>query len=135
MILPQRAVMLGAVELTKRRAPMSKRQSNAAPACPAASLIRLIALLALCPAQSQAMGGHFDIDDAVVLDPGRCQVELWAAAARGAGPAAQHAGTACRVASIEVGLNLDRNHNGGTVSHAVGVQLKALYSYCTSCGT
>jgi hypothetical protein len=24
------------------------------------------------------MGGHFDVDDAAVLAPGRCQIELWA---------------------------------------------------------
>ena len=76
-----------------------------------------------------AAGGHFDVDDAAMLDPGRCQVEGWATRRDGSangGPAATgaHAGAACRVGPFEWGLNLDRSWGAGGGATAIGPQVK-----------
>jgi len=75
--------------------------------------------------EARAAGGHHAVDDAAILDPGSCQLELWIDhAAEGRGTLL-HAGPACRVGPVELGLNLDRFHadGRGTVM-AGGLQLK-----------
>jgi len=71
---------------------------------------------------ARAMGGHFDVDDATVLAPGRCQIELWAV--RGESARALHAGPACRVGPVELGLVLDRLSNDEERDRVLGTQLK-----------
>src|SRR5262245_38936155 len=68
------------------------------------------------------MGGHFDVDDASVLAPGRCQVELWAL--RGEEARLGHIGPACRVGPVEVGLTLERLSNAGEHATLAGAQVK-----------
>jgi hypothetical protein len=78
--------------------------------------------LALAASNAAAMGGHFDVDDATVLDPGRCQVELWAL--HGEDARLGHVGPACRVGPVEVGLTLERLSNGAEYASLLGAQVK-----------
>ncbi|MBO9687157.1 MAG: hypothetical protein J7598_11125 [Mitsuaria chitosanitabida] len=75
-----------------------------------AILTVLAALLAalLLSSHCHAAGGHHAVDDASILDPGQCNVELWAERAQQQHRRLQHAGTACHVAGVELGLSLDR---------------------------
>lgn len=82
-----------------------------------------LAMIGLAPADSRAAGGHHAVDDAGIAEPGQCQLEAWAERARGQG--LQHAGGACRVSGIELGLNLDRSTlPDGPSVRAIGGQLK-----------
>ena len=69
-----------------------------------------------------AMGGHFDVDDASVLAPGRCQVELWAL--HGEAARLGHVGPACRVGPVELGLSLERLSDDEGRAILVGAQVK-----------
>ena len=86
---------------------------------------RAVALaLVLMASRACPMGGHFDVDDAAVLAPGRCQIELWSV--RGESLRVLHAGPACRVGPVELGLTVDRLSNDEQHDHIVGAQLKAV---------
>lgn len=61
---------------------------------------------------AQGAGGHFEVDDAYVLDPGRCQVEAWLTRSPALSLTALHLGSACRVGSLELGLSVDRSAAG-----------------------
>ena len=63
--------------------------------------------LLLNVATARAAGGHFDVDDASVLDPGHCQYETWLARAPDAAATLFHLGPGCRVGPVEIGVNLD----------------------------
>ena len=54
-----------------------------------------------------AAGGHYAVDDAVILEPEACQVEFWIDKAADGRGTLLHAGPACRVGPVELGLNLD----------------------------
>lgn len=69
-------------------------------------------------------GGHFDVDDADTLAPGRCQYELWAGRAEASLTHFQHAGPACRVGPVELGLNLDRASSPDARSLLAGPSVK-----------
>jgi hypothetical protein len=83
----------------------------------------LILPLWLGAAAAQA-AGHFDVDDAGTLDPGRCQYELWAGRFRDARANVWHAGPSCRVGLVELGLNYDGVSVNGGRTDTVGPQLK-----------
>lgn len=83
----------------------------------------LILPLWLAAAHAQA-AGHFDVDDAGTLDPGRCQYELWAGRFRDARTTVLHAGPSCRVGPIELGFNVDDISVAGLRTQSVGPQLK-----------
>lgn len=72
-------------------------------------------LLGLLPglpvAAALAAGGHHAVDDAAVMEPGQCQLELWLEQA-GRRHSLQHLGPACRVGAVEMGLDLDRSRIG-----------------------
>ena len=80
--------------------------------------------LLLPGAASLAAGGHFDVDDATVLDPGRCQYEAWIARAPAARHTGLHLGPACRVGPVELGLNIDLARTPAGGSGTLGPQLK-----------
>jgi len=69
-------------------------------------------------------GGHFDVDDATVLDPGRCQAETWAVRAPAASATLLHLGPGCRLGPVELGVNVDRATTGGEARTLLGPQLK-----------
>ena len=81
-------------------------------------------LLACAGSVARAAGGHFDVDDASVLDPGRCLVEGWWLRAPTAAADATHLGTACRVGAVELGFNLDRARAPDAGRSGAGPQLK-----------
>ena len=57
---------------------------------------------------AQAAGGHHAVDDAAMLDAGKCKLEGWAERETGGARLLHHLGTGCRVGPVELGLNLDR---------------------------
>lgn len=84
----------------------------------------LATLAGVCwPVSSHAAGGHHAVDDAAILDPGQCQVELWAEQA--SRRELQHVGPACRVASLELGLSVERSSlEGASSTGSGGAQVK-----------
>lgn len=84
----------------------------------------LSTVLLACGLPAQAAGGHHAVDDAAILDAGQCQAESWADREAGGARSLQHVGLACRVRSLELGLNIDRMRLEGTGTAAVGPQLK-----------
>jgi hypothetical protein len=72
---------------------------------------------------AQAAGGHFDVDDAAVLEPGRCQVETWLTRSPGALTTA-HLGPSCRIGPVELGFNVDRFKAQAVGGSTLGPQLK-----------
>jgi len=81
-------------------------------------------LMAVLAAPSHAAGGHFDVDDATVLDPGHCQYEAWVARAPAASATLAHLGPGCRVGPVELGVNVDRWRVDGQGRTLLGPQLK-----------
>ena len=74
------------------------------------NLGRVSVLASLCMAASfgaRAAGGHFDVDDATIVNPGRCQVEAWITRVPAEAATVFHVGPACRVGPVEIGLNFD----------------------------
>jgi hypothetical protein len=53
--------------------------------------------------QALAAEGHHAVDNALLLEEGRCEVEAWGTRARG-GERLLHAGANCRVGPVEVGV-------------------------------
>ncbi|MEP6873023.1 MAG: hypothetical protein ABI887_01540 [Burkholderiales bacterium] len=83
-----------------------------------------IASLPLFSVATHAAGGHFDVDDATVLEPGHCQYEAWVVRAPAAGATVAHIGPGCRVGPVEVGVNVDRWSVAGNGRTLLGPQLK-----------
>ena len=83
----------------------------------------LIFPLCLTAAAAQA-AGHFEVDDAGVLGPGRCQYELWAGRFRDTKTTVWHVGPGCRVGPVELDMNIDGASVAGFDTHAVGPRLK-----------
>lgn len=98
-------------------APLRRALAGIEPRLAIAWLASLAGLL--LPMGGWAAGGHHAVDDATLLEPGQCQLEAWAEAARG--HRLQHLGPACHVLGLEAGLNLDRDAAG---AHGAGLQLK-----------
>jgi hypothetical protein len=61
----------------------------------------------LLASSAQAAGGHHSVDDAAILDPGRCLLETWFDHAESSAARLWHVGPACRVGAVELGLNFD----------------------------
>ena len=70
-----------------------------------------------------AAGGHHALDDAVILEPGTCQVESWLTRSAG-NERLLHAGGACRAGAIELGVAAERARAGGDSQHGYQVQGK-----------
>ena len=93
---------------------------------PRGALFAAWCVLSLCV---QAAGGHHAVDDAAVLDEGKCKLELWAERETGGARSLHHVGTGCRVGPVELSLNLDKEKQA-TVDAAtsVGPQVKWVYA-------
>jgi hypothetical protein len=79
----------------------------------------------LLASSAHAAGGHHSVDDAAILDPGRCQLETWLERAESAAARLWHVGSACRVGAIELGLNVDAiRSEAGERSDVGGLQAK-----------
>lgn len=66
--------------------------------------VALLGILSCMPAR--AAGGHFAVDDAAIVEPGQCQLELWQEQVQHR--RLRHAGPACHLGGVEFGLNLER---------------------------
>lgn len=90
--------------------------------------LRWASVLGLVASGGAWAGGHFDVDDAGTLAPGRCQYEAWLSRSPGHAAAADnnlHLGPACRVGPVELGFNIDRfGVRGDRASLLLGPQLK-----------
>lgn len=75
-------------------------------------------------ADGHAAGGHFDVDDAAVLDPGHCQYEAWVAREPRAAATLLHVGPGCRVGPVEIGVNFERAWLPSETRSSLGPQLK-----------
>jgi len=82
------------------------------------------ALLCLAGGAARAAGGHYDVDDATILEAGHCQVETWSLSARRPGQQALHLGPACNLGGLEWGLNADRLRADDSRLDSGGVQVK-----------
>lgn len=90
-----------------------------------AAMMRPVLILSLWFAAANAQAaGHFDVDDAGTLDPGRCQYELWGGRFSDARTTVWHAGPSCRVGPVELGFNVDGNSVAGLRTQSIGPQLK-----------
>lgn len=78
----------------------------------------------VCTAAAHAAGGHFDVDDAGVAEPGHCQYETWLTRAPSPSATLFRLGPACRVGPVELGLNFDRVATAADTRSALGAQLK-----------
>jgi len=82
---------------------MKKRKKNIARA------LWPLALLAV--GEAHAAGGHHSVDDAGILEPGRCEQEDWFTWSPG-GARLLHAGLNCRVGAVELGIAGEHAHDG-----------------------
>jgi hypothetical protein len=72
-----------------------------------------------------AAGGHHSVEDAALVEPGQCQVEVWVDRFVAASRRLVHTGSACRFAAIEWGANLDRTTvSSEPTNFSYGVQAK-----------
>lgn len=76
-------------------------------------LLGALAGLGVASLSAHAAGGHHSVDDAAVLDAGKCKVESWAERETGGARASLHLGTGCRVGPVELSLNMDRESQTG----------------------
>lgn len=78
-----------------------------------ALLLPAVALLTCLPCMpARAAGGHFAVDDAAIVEPGQCQLELWQEQVQNR--RLRHAGPACHLGGVEFGLNLERQERQGS---------------------
>jgi hypothetical protein len=86
------------------------------------------ALLLAAAAPVRAAGGHFWVDDAVLLEPGQCQLEAWVEREQGGARRLAHAGPGCRLGPVEAAISWDRARNTGAEDvTTVSPQLKWAY--------
>jgi len=79
--------------------------------------------LALSAGVAHAAGGHHAVDDATLLDPGRCELEGWATGFSGGGQLF-HAGANCRAGPVELGVAGLRGRLEGEGRSDYGIQVK-----------
>lgn len=72
---------------------------------------------------ANAAGGHHGVDDAAILETGRCELESWHTRARG-GERLLHAGAGCRLGPLEFGLAAEHARAGSTSQSGYGLQAK-----------
>jgi hypothetical protein len=71
----------------------------------------------------QAAGGHHAVDDAELVEEGRCEFESWFQRESGAGRLL-HLGADCRVGPVELGASTEpqRARGESTADHAIGIK-------------
>jgi hypothetical protein len=80
------------------------------------AMFRAVSLALACAAGAtltHAAGGHHAVDDANMLDEGRCKLEVWTERETGGARALVHAGPGCRVGPVELDLNIERQKFAG----------------------
>ncbi len=82
-------------------------------------------LLAVGGRAAHAAGGHHSVDDAALLEAGRCEVEVWYERHGGNRRSLANAATGCRVGPVELGVGVDRARDAGVgKTNTVSPQLK-----------
>ena len=90
-----------------------------------ASAIWRAALLGAISAPAFAAGGHFSVEDAALLDPGQCQVDVWLERERRADRYLAHLGPTCGIGPVQFGLGWDRlRANAADAPAVTSAQLK-----------
>ena len=85
--------------------------------------------LSVVSLSAQAVGGHHGVDDASMLDAGKCKLEGWAERETGGARTLQHLSAGCRVGPVELGLNLDNEKQATTDAvTSFGPQIKWAYA-------
>jgi hypothetical protein len=77
-------------------------------------------------ASAQAAGGHHAVEDAAILDPGRCHAESWTELRRGSDYFVNVA-PACRLGGLEWTLGLERERAGSDGAWGLAPQVKAAW--------
>jgi hypothetical protein len=91
-------------------------------------LVGKLAGLGMVSLQAHAAGGHHAVDDAAVLEVGKCKLEAWAERETGGARTLHHLGTGCRVGAVELGLNLDKEKQATLdAATSFGPQIKWAY--------
>lgn len=101
-----------------RRSPGEATARRAAARCGA-----VIAALLWASTSVMAAGGHHALDDAVILEPGTCQVESWFSRAADH-QRLLHAGGGCRVGPLELGVAAEHARGDGASDTGYQVQGK-----------
>ena len=101
----------------------SSQRTTTRPSC-GRMLAASCLLLGLGIGTGAQASGHFDVDDASMLDAGQCQYETWWGRTGVEPVTGFHFGPACRVGPVELGLNFDRASVDGIHSVSGGPQLK-----------
>jgi hypothetical protein len=70
-----------------------------------------------------AAGGHHALDDAVILEPGNCQLESWLSRSDDR-QRLLHAGAGCRVGPLEIGVAAENARQAGASDTGYGLQAK-----------
>jgi hypothetical protein len=70
-----------------------------------------------------AAGGHHALDDAVILEPGNCQVESWFTRSDDR-ERMLHVGSGCRVGPVELGVAAEHARQTGASETGYGLQVK-----------
>jgi hypothetical protein len=83
----------------------------------------LAAFALLATGVAWAAGGHHAVDDAVILEPGQCELESWLNRAQD-GERELRAGAACRVGPVELAAGSEYARLDGTSQTAWGVEAK-----------
>ncbi len=83
----------------------------------------LFTSLALPFVAAHAAGGHHAVDDAEVMEDGRCKIESWHERSSGSGRLL-HLGGACGVGSVELGAATEpqRQDGASTAGHSLSVK-------------
>ena len=93
----------------------------------------VLAVVCFASLSAQAAGGHHAVDDAALLDAGKCKLEGWAERESGGGRSLYHLGTGCRVGPVELGLNLDNEKQAALdAASSFGPQVKWAYTLTES---
>lgn len=95
---------------------------------PSLRFFGVLACSSVAVLSAHAAGGHHAVDDASILEAGKCKLEGWVERETGGARTLQHAGTGCRVGQVELGLNLDREGQAGADTTSFGPQIKWVYA-------
>jgi hypothetical protein len=97
----------------------SQKTAGARLAIPALALLGGL----VCTLPALAAGGHHALDDAVILEPGDCNVESWWSRSSDR-QRLLHAGSACRVGPLELGVAADHSRQAGASETGYTLQAK-----------
>ena len=88
---------------------------------------RIVLLAGFCwlGLSAHAAGGHHAVDDAAMLELGKCKLEGWSERETGGTRTLHHLGAGCRVGPVELGLNLDKEkQTSSDAATSFGPQIK-----------